>query len=39
LETVIKNFSDYSDIVAKAQTDLDAIKAEESKTNSSIIKE
>ena len=39
LETVIKNFTDYSDIVAKAQTDLNAIKAEESKTNSSIIKE
>jgi hypothetical protein len=36
LETVIKNFSDFSDIVAKAQADLDAIKAEESKTNSSI---
>jgi TolA-binding protein len=36
LETIIKNFSDFSDIVAKAQTDLEAIKAEESKTNSSI---
>jgi hypothetical protein len=36
LETVIKNFSDFSDIVAKAQTDLEVIKAEESKTNSSI---
>ena len=36
LETVIKNFSEYSDVVAKAQSDLDAIKAEESKTNSSI---
>jgi TolA-binding protein len=36
LETVIKNFADFSDIVAKAQADLDAIKAEESKTNSSI---
>ena len=36
LETVIKNFFEYSDVVAKAQSDLDAIKAEESKTNSSI---
>ena len=32
LETIIKNFSDFTDIVAKAQTDLEAIKAEESKT-------
>jgi hypothetical protein len=39
LETVLKNFSEYSDILAKAKTDLEAIKAEESKTNSSIIKE
>jgi len=36
LETVIKNFSEFTDIVAKAQSDLDAIKTEESKTNSSI---
>ncbi len=36
LETVIKNFSDFPDVVTKAQTDLDTIKAEESKTNSSI---
>ena len=36
LETIIKNFSDFTDIVAKAQTDLEAIKAEEFKTNSSI---
>ena len=36
LETVIKNFADFSDIVAKAQADLDTIKAEESKTNSSL---
>jgi TolA-binding protein len=39
LESVIKNFTDFPEIVAKAQTDLDAIKAEESKTNSSILKE
>jgi TolA-binding protein len=36
LETVIKNFSDFPDVVTKAQTDLESIKAEESKTNSSI---
>ena len=36
LETVIKNFSEFADIVAKAQSDLEAIKVEESKTNSSI---
>jgi TolA-binding protein len=39
LESVIKNFTDFPEIVAKAQTDLEAIKAEESKTNSSILKE
>jgi hypothetical protein len=39
LETIIKNFSEYPEIVSKAQTDLDTIKVEESKTNSSIIKE
>ena len=39
LESVIKNFTDFPEIVAKAQTDLDAIKEEESKTNSSILKE
>lgn len=36
LESVIKNFTDFSDIVAEAQTELDTIKREESKTNSSI---
>jgi TolA-binding protein len=39
LETVIKNFTNFPDIVAKAQTDLEGIKVEASKTNSSIIKE
>ena len=39
LETIIKNFSEYPEIVSKAQADLDTIKVEESKTNSSIIKE
>ena len=37
LDSVIENFTDYPDVVAEAQTELDAIKAEESKTNSSII--
>jgi TolA-binding protein len=36
LESVIKNFVDFPDIVAEAQTELDTIKSEESKTNSSI---
>ena len=36
LESVIKNFTDYSDVVEEAQKELDAIKAEESKRNSSI---
>ncbi|SHJ07280.1 tetratricopeptide repeat protein [Flavobacterium terrae] len=36
LESVIKNFQEFSDVVAEAQTDLNAIKAEEAKTNSSV---
>ncbi len=36
LESVIKNFSDFSDVIAEAQTELDLIKSEEAKTNSSI---
>ncbi|MBC5839132.1 tetratricopeptide repeat protein [Flavobacterium muglaense] len=36
LENVIKNFTDFSDVVAEAQKELNTIKAEESKTNSSI---
>lgn len=36
LDSVIKNFAEYPDVVAEAQTELQAIKAEESKTNSSI---
>ncbi len=36
LENVIENFKDFSDVVAEAQTELNQIKAEESKTNSSI---
>jgi len=36
LETIIKNFTDFPEVVAQAQKDLETIKAEESKTNSSI---
>jgi tetratricopeptide (TPR) repeat protein len=38
LESVIKNFKDYQEVVDDAQKNLDAIKTEESKTNSSISK-
>lgn len=38
LDSVIENFSDFTDIVQEAQTELDSIKTEEAKTNSSIIK-
>jgi tetratricopeptide (TPR) repeat protein len=36
LESVIKNFTAYPDVVAEAQKELDAIKGEEAKRNSSI---
>lgn len=36
LENVIKNFTAYPDVVEEAQKELDAIKAEESKRNSSV---
>jgi tetratricopeptide (TPR) repeat protein len=36
LESVIKNFSNYKDVVELAQVELDFIKAQEAKTNSSI---
>ena len=36
LDNVIKNFTDFPDLVSEAQTELDSIKNEESKTNSSI---
>jgi len=36
LESVIKNFTSYQDVVAEAQKELDTIKAEEAKRNSSI---
>ncbi len=38
LESVIKNFTEFTDVVQEAQTELDTIKAEESKTNSSVVK-
>ena len=37
LESVIAKFSDYEDIMKEAKTELTKIKAEEAKTNSSII--
>lgn len=36
LDSVIKNFQDYPDVVEEAQTELTKIKTEEAKTNSSI---
>ena len=36
LENVIKNFTDFPDVVSEAQKELDAIKNEEAKTNSSV---
>ncbi|WGD35135.1 tetratricopeptide repeat protein [Olleya sp. YS] len=39
LESVIKNFSNFEDVKAEAQTELNKIKAEEAKTNSSVITE
>ncbi|WP_413998969.1 tetratricopeptide repeat protein [Flavobacterium sp. W1B] len=38
LDNVIQNFTDFPDVVSEAQKELDVIKAEESKTNSSIVK-
>ena len=39
LESVIKNFPDYQDVVDEAKAELARIKGEESKTNSSVTKE
>src|SRR5690606_13021743 len=36
LESVIKNFTEYPDVIEEAQTQLDLIKSEEAKRNSSI---
>ncbi|WP_417942049.1 tetratricopeptide repeat protein [Flavobacterium sp. RS13.1] len=38
LDNVINNFTDYQDVVEEAKRELNAIKLEESKTNSSITK-
>ncbi len=38
LENVIQNFTDFPDVVADAQKELDIIKIEEAKTNSSVTK-
>lgn len=38
LESVTKNFGDYADVVAEAQKELDKIKQEEAKRNSSVSK-
>ncbi|MEO6174076.1 MAG: tetratricopeptide repeat protein [Flavobacterium circumlabens] len=38
LDNLINNFTDYPDVVEEAKKELNAIKLEESKTNSSIIK-
>lgn len=38
LESVMDNFEDFPDVVKEAKTELDRIKAEEAKTNSSVIK-
>jgi len=38
LESVTKNFSQYPEVVAEAQTELTKIKAEEAKTNASVEK-
>jgi hypothetical protein len=37
LDNVIENFTDFPDVISEAKK-LDAIKTEESKTNSSIVK-
>lgn len=39
LESVIKNFSNFEDVKMEAETELATIKAEEAKTNSSVITE
>ena len=36
LESVIKNFAEFDDVVSEAQTELNRIKTEEAKTNSSV---
>jgi tetratricopeptide (TPR) repeat protein len=38
LESIIKNFTDFPDVVEEAKAELDIIKTQEAKTNSSITK-
>ncbi|CAM4447557.1 tetratricopeptide repeat protein [Flavobacterium terrigena] len=38
LQSIIDNFTEFPDVVAESQTELDKIKAEEAKTNSSVTK-
>jgi hypothetical protein len=38
LDSVIKNFTAFPNVVEEAQKELDVIKTEEAKTNSSVIK-
>ncbi|MDO6598299.1 tetratricopeptide repeat protein [Oceanihabitans sp. 2_MG-2023] len=39
LESVVKNFASYSDVVTEAQTELNKIKTEQAKTNASVVPE
>jgi len=39
LESVIKNFKQYDDVVSEAQSELKKIKSEQAKTNDSVIPE
>ncbi len=39
LESVIKNFTQYQDVVTEAQTELKKIKSEQAKTNDSVIED
>ena len=39
LESVIQNFATFEDVVAEAQTELSKIKAEQAKTNASVVPE
>jgi hypothetical protein len=39
LESVIKNFTQFEDVVAEAQAELKKIKAEQAKTNDSVIED
>ena len=36
LESVIKNFKDFSEVVTEAETELNRIKTEQAKTNASV---